>query len=111
MGKLRSATQLERLQPLLKKFIGILEMEGLPSASQEPRPRIYLDRSSIWLGMTSLLEFLEGPAFEEGILEPYPIFVDTVLNHISGDSPEFSLAVNCLKELFKTLGMVTIVVL
>ncbi|AEE29498.2 P-loop containing nucleoside triphosphate hydrolases superfamily protein [Arabidopsis thaliana] len=105
MGKLRSATQLERLQPLLKKFIGILEMEGLPSASQEPRPRIYLDRSSIWLGMTSLLEFLEGPAFEEGILEPYPIFVDTVLNHISGDSPEFSLAVNCLKELFKTLGM------
>ncbi|ESQ35132.1 hypothetical protein EUTSA_v10006526mg [Eutrema salsugineum] len=105
MGKLRSATQLERIQPLLKKFIGILEMEGLPSASQEPRPRIYLDRSSIWLGMTSLLEFLEGPAFEEGILEPYPIFVDTVLNHISGDSPEFSLAVNCLKELFKTLGM------
>ncbi|KFK43885.1 hypothetical protein AALP_AA1G186300 [Arabis alpina] len=104
MGKLRSATQLERLQPLLKKFVGILEMEGLPSASQEPRPRIYLDRSSIWLGMTSLLEFLEGPAFEEGILEPYPIFVDTVLNHISGDSPEFSLAVNCLKELFKTLG-------
>ncbi|XP_010462744.1 PREDICTED: uncharacterized protein LOC104743346 [Camelina sativa] len=104
MGKLRSATQLERFQPLLKKFIGILEMEGLPSASQEPRPRIYLDRSSIWLGMTSLLEFLEGPAFEEGILEPYPIFVDTVLNHISGDSPEFSLAVNCLKELFKTLG-------
>ncbi|KAF8114235.1 hypothetical protein N665_0039s0003 [Sinapis alba] len=104
MGKLRSATQLERLQPLLKKFIGILEMEGLPSASQDPRPRINLDRSSIWLGMTSLLEFLEGPAFEEGILEPYPIFVDTVLNHISGDSPEFSLAVNCLKELFKTLG-------
>ncbi|KAL0799672.1 hypothetical protein Bca101_054847 [Brassica carinata] len=105
MGKLRSATQLERLQPLLKKFIGILEMEGMPSASQDPRPRINLDRSSIWLGMTSLLEFLEGPAFEEGILEPYPIFVDTVLNHISGDSPEFSLAVNCLKELFKTLGM------
>ncbi|KAF3494619.1 hypothetical protein DY000_02057545 [Brassica cretica] len=105
MGKLRSATQLERLQPLLKKFIGILEMEGLPSSSQDPRPRINLDRSSIWLGMTSLLEFLEGPAFEEGILEPYPIFVDTVLNHISGDSPEFSLAVNCLKELFKTLGM------
>ncbi|XP_018459760.2 helicase SEN1 isoform X1 [Raphanus sativus] len=104
MGKLRSATQLERLQPLLKKFIGILEMEGLPSSSQDPRPRINLDRSSIWLGMTSLLEFLEGPAFEEGILEPYPIFVDTVLNHISGDSPEFSLAVNCLKELFKTLG-------
>lgn len=27
-----------------------------------------------------------------------------MLNHISGDSPEFSLAVNCLKELFKTLG-------
>lgn len=104
MGKLRSATQLERLQPLLKKFIGILEIEGMPSSSQDPRPRISLDRSSIWLGMTSLLEFLEGPAFEEGILEPYPIFVDTVLNHISGDSPEFSLAVNCLKELFKTLG-------
>ena len=50
----RSATQLERLQPLLKKFIGILEIEGMPSSSQDPRPRISLDRSSIWLGMTSL---------------------------------------------------------
>lgn len=50
------------------------------------------------------LEFLEPPALEEGILENYPIFFDIVLNHISGDSPEFSHAVSCLRELFKMLG-------
>ncbi|XP_019057963.1 PREDICTED: uncharacterized protein LOC104812332 isoform X2 [Tarenaya hassleriana] len=102
INNFRSATHLESFQPLLKKFIGILEMEGLPSGSQEPR--VNLDRSSIWFGMTTLLEFLEAPACEEGILEPYPFFVDTVLNHINGDSSDFSLAVRCLKELFKTLG-------
>lgn len=50
------------------------------------------------------LEFVEPPALEEGILERYPIFFDIVLNHVSGDSPEFSHAVICLRELFKMLG-------
>ncbi|XVE91125.1 hypothetical protein DITRI_Ditri20bG0129600 [Diplodiscus trichospermus] len=104
MGKLRRATDLEPLQPLLKKFIGFLENEVLPSTLETSRPRVQLDRLPIWLGMTSLLEFLEPPAFEEGILERYPIFFDIVLNHISGDSAEFSHAVNCLRELFKMLG-------
>ncbi|KAK8514255.1 hypothetical protein V6N13_063157 [Hibiscus sabdariffa] len=103
MGKMRRATDLEPLQPLLKNFIGFLENEVLPSP-ETSRPRALLDRLPIWLGMTSLLEFLEPPAFEEGILERYPIFLDIVLNHISGDSPEFSHAVSCLRELFKMLG-------
>ncbi|KAL5758782.1 hypothetical protein ACOSP7_021393 [Xanthoceras sorbifolium] len=104
MGKLRRATDLEPLQPLLKKFIGFLETEVLPSTFKTSRPRSQLERLPIWLGITSLLEFLEPPALEEGILENYPIFFDIVLNHISGDSPEFSHAVSCLRELFKMLG-------
>uniref|UniRef100_A0A2P2M1D1 Uncharacterized protein LOC105646246 n=2 Tax=Rhizophora mucronata TaxID=61149 RepID=A0A2P2M1D1_RHIMU len=104
MDKLSRATDLEPLQPLLSKFVGFLETEVLPLASNSARPRVKLERLSIWLGFTSLFEFLEPPAFEEGILERYPIFFDIVLNHISGDSAEFSHAVSCLKELFKLLG-------
>jgi hypothetical protein len=47
---------------------------------------------------------LDPPAFEEGILENYPFFLDIVLNHISGDSLEFSHAVTCLRILFEMLG-------
>ncbi|XP_037493472.1 uncharacterized protein LOC105646246 isoform X2 [Jatropha curcas] len=104
MEKLRRAADMEPLQPLLNKFIGFLETEALPSVSKTSRPRAQMERLSIWLGFTSLLEFLEPPVFEEGILERYPIFFDIVLNHISGDSAEFSHAVSCLKELFKMLG-------
>ncbi|KAG8653205.1 hypothetical protein MANES_06G179400v8 [Manihot esculenta] len=104
MEKLRRAADMEPLQPLLNKFIGFLETEALPSATKTSRPRAQLERLSIWLGITSLIEFLEPHAFEEGILERYPIFFDIVLNHISGDSAEFSHAVSCLKELFKMLG-------
>ncbi|XP_038897395.1 uncharacterized protein LOC120085485 isoform X2 [Benincasa hispida] len=104
MGKLRMATDLEPLQPLLKKFITFLETEVLPSTSQMIRPRVQLDRLSVWLGIKSLLGFLEPPAFEEGILERYPIFLDIVLNHISSDSLEFSHAVTCLRLLFEMLG-------
>lgn len=50
------------------------------------------------------LGFLEPPAFEEGILERYPIFLSIVLNQISDDSGEFSYAVNCLRLLFEMLG-------
>ncbi|KAM7260372.1 hypothetical protein ACFE04_016113 [Oxalis oulophora] len=104
MGKLRKATDLEPLQPLLKRFIGFLETEVSPSTSMTSRPRSHLERLPVWLGITSLLEFLDPPAFEEGILERYPIFFDIVLNHVSGDSAEFSHAVTCLRELFKILG-------
>ncbi|EXC33624.1 hypothetical protein L484_013821 [Morus notabilis] len=103
MGKLRRATDLEPLQPLIKKFIGFLEAEVLPSATKTSRPRAELDRVSIWLGIKSLLGFLEAPAFEEGILEQYPIFFDIVLNHISSDSIDFSYAVACLRLLFEML--------
>ncbi|KAM0959526.1 hypothetical protein ACFX15_024098 [Malus domestica] len=104
MGKLRRATDLEPLQPILKKFIGFLETEVLPSTLKTSRPRVQLERISIWVGIKSLLGFLEPPAFEEGILERYPIFLDIVLNHISGDSSEFSHAVSCLRILFEMLG-------
>ncbi|XP_031256135.1 uncharacterized protein LOC116114119 isoform X4 [Pistacia vera] len=104
VGKLRRATDLEPLQPLLKKFVGFLETEVLPSTVKTSRPRAQLERLPIWLGITSLLEFLEPPALEEGILERYPIFFDIVLNYVGGDSPEFSHAVICLRELFKMLG-------
>ncbi|WCJ37161.1 P-loop containing nucleoside triphosphate hydrolases superfamily protein [Euphorbia peplus] len=104
MDKLRRAAEMEPLQPLLNKFVGFLEADALPSASNTSRPRVQLERTSIWLGITSLLEFLEPPVFEEAMLERYPIFLDIVLNHISGDSAEFSHAVSCLKELFKMLG-------
>lgn len=56
MEKLRGATDLEPLQPLLKKFIGFLETEILPSASKTSRPRAQMERLSIWLGITSLYE-------------------------------------------------------
>lgn len=50
----RRATDLEPLQPLIKKFIGFLEAEVLPSATKTSRPRAELDRVSIWLGIKSL---------------------------------------------------------
>ncbi|KAL7180670.1 hypothetical protein ACSBR1_043789 [Camellia fascicularis] len=103
-GKLRRATDLEPLQPLLKKCIGFLETEALPSTVDTSRPRVQLDRITVWLGIKALLGFLEPPAFEEGILERYPVFLSIVLNHISDDSFEFSYAVNCLRLLFEMLG-------
>ncbi|KAJ7962656.1 p-loop nucleoside triphosphate hydrolase superfamily protein [Quillaja saponaria] len=104
MGKLRRAADLEPLQPLLKKFIDFLETEALPSTVKTLMPKAQLDRATLWIGIKSLLGFLEPPAFEEGILEHYPIFLDIVLNHISGDSLEFSHAVTCLRLLFQMLG-------
>ena len=47
---------------------------------------------------------MDSPAFEEGLLEHYPFFLDIVLNHISSDSVEFSHAVTCLKLVFEMLG-------
>ncbi|RZB62240.1 Helicase SEN1 isoform B [Glycine soja] len=104
MGKLRRATDLEPLQPLLKKFISCLEADALPVTLETSTSRTQLDRVSLWIGIKSLLGFLDPSTFEEGILERYPFFVDIVLNHISGDSLEFSHAVTCLRLLFEMLG-------
>lgn len=104
MGKLRRAADLEPLQPLLKKCISLLETEVLPSTSEASRPRVQLERLTVWLGIKSLLGFLEPPAFEEGILERYPIFLSIVLNHVSDDTLDFTYAINCLRLLFEMLG-------
>ncbi|XP_051129452.1 uncharacterized protein LOC127250300 isoform X2 [Andrographis paniculata] len=104
MGKLRKSTDLDPLQHLLKKWISILEPEGMLSVTETPRPRVNVDRLTVWLGMKALVGFLEPPAFEEGVLDRYPIFLSIVLNHISDDSLEFSHAVNCLRLLFEKLG-------
>lgn len=104
MGRLRRATDLEPLQPLLKKFIAYLEAETLPSAMEISTPQPQPDRASLWIGFKSLLSFMDSPAFEEGLLERYPFFLDIVLNHISSDSVEFSHAVTCLRLLFEMLG-------
>lgn len=50
------------------------------------------------------LGYLEPLAFEEGILERYPIFLSIVLNHVSDDTLEFTYAINCLRLLFEMLG-------
>ncbi|GAB2293091.1 hypothetical protein Dimus_038244 [Dionaea muscipula] len=104
MEKIRSAEDLEALQPLLAKYIGFLATELMPSSSEVPRPRVQLDRLTIWMGIKALLGFLDPPALEEGMLEPYPVILNLVLDHISDESPEFSHAVNCMRELLEILG-------
>ncbi|KAH9621750.1 hypothetical protein KSS87_008585 [Heliosperma pusillum] len=104
MGKMGSATELEPLQPLLKRCIAFLSGEVMQSSSEFSRPRVQMERMTVWLGLKALLSFLEPPALEEGILEPYPVFLNFVLDHISDDSPEFSHAVNCMRLLFEILG-------
>ncbi|CAL5082162.1 unnamed protein product [Urochloa decumbens] len=104
MGKLRRAVDLEPLQPLMQKYINFLEAEVLPSTSERSRPRVQLRRADIWLGFKSLLGFLEAPAFEDGVLEKYPVFLNIVLNHVSDDTSDLSCAVSCLKASFEMLG-------
>uniref|UniRef100_M8BTR5 Helicase SEN1 n=1 Tax=Aegilops tauschii TaxID=37682 RepID=M8BTR5_AEGTA len=103
MGKLRKAVDLEPLQPLLQKYINFLDAEVLPSTPESSRPRVQLQRADVWLGFKSLLGFLEAPAFEDGILEKYPIFLNIVLNHVSDDGFDLSCAVSCLKASFEML--------
>jgi hypothetical protein len=50
------------------------------------------------------LGFLEAPAFEDGVLEKYPVFLNIVLNHVSDDTSDLSCAVSCLKASFEMLG-------
>ncbi|VFQ65565.1 unnamed protein product [Cuscuta campestris] len=104
MSRLRQSADLDPLQPLLKRYINFLDSEVSSTASLASRPRVHLERLTVWLGIKALLGFLEPPAFEEGILDRYPIFLSLVLNHISDDSPEFSYAVNSLRLLFEMLG-------
>nr|CAB3457460.1 unnamed protein product [Digitaria exilis] len=104
MGKLRRAVELEPLQPLMQKYISFLEAEVLPSTSEHSRPRVQLKRTDIWLGFKSFLGFLEAPAFEDGVLEKYPVFLNIVLNHVSDDTSDLSCAVSCLKASFEMLG-------
>ncbi|GMH14139.1 hypothetical protein Nepgr_015980 [Nepenthes gracilis] len=104
MEKLGYAADMEPLQPLLGKYIGFLATELMPSNSEISRPRVQLDRMTVWLGTKALLGFLKPAALEEGILEPYPVFLNLVLEHISDDSPEFSHAVNCMRQLLEILG-------
>ncbi|KAL6996090.1 hypothetical protein U1Q18_006227 [Sarracenia purpurea var. burkii] len=84
----RRATDLEPLQPLLKKCIGFLETEVFPSTVETSRPRVQLERVTIWLGIKALLGFLEPPAFEEGILERYPIFLSISLEALQDGEHE-----------------------
>lgn len=103
LGEIRETTDLEPIQPLLKKFIHFLN--NSPPNREISRPRIQYDRESVWLGIKSLIGFLEPPAFEEGIIERYPIFLSIVLNHVSDDSTkDFAHAVDILKLLFEILG-------
>ncbi|KAL8136950.1 hypothetical protein V2J09_002951 [Rumex salicifolius] len=106
MEKVRCGVELEPLQPLLKKYISFLATEVNPtqSSSEYARPRLELDRMTAWIGIKALLGFLEPAALEEGILEKYPVFLNFILDHISDDSPEFSHAVNCMRQLFEILG-------
>ncbi|KAJ1700232.1 hypothetical protein LUZ63_000011 [Rhynchospora breviuscula] len=104
MGKFRLASDLEPLQPLLKKWISFLETDVPPTDNEALRPRVQLKRADVWLGIKSLLGFLDGPAFEDGILERYPVFLNIILNHVSDDTSDFSYAVSCLKASFEMLG-------
>ncbi|KAH9305768.1 hypothetical protein KI387_010172, partial [Taxus chinensis] len=103
LGKLRNASELEPIQPLLNKCIHFLD--NSLSDNITLRPRIQYEREPVWLGIKSLIGFLESSAFEEGIVERYPIFLSVVLNHVSDDSTkDFAHAVDCLRLLFEVLG-------
>lgn len=50
----RREVDLAPLQPLLRKFVGFLETEVIPSNLESSRPRLQLDRVTVWLGIKSL---------------------------------------------------------
>lgn len=49
----RKATDLEPLHPLLKKCISVLETE-VPLTAERSRPRMQLERATVWLGFMAL---------------------------------------------------------
>ncbi|KAI5072739.1 hypothetical protein GOP47_0013117 [Adiantum capillus-veneris] len=126
-GKLRTAGDLEPIQPVLQKHMHYLEFDLFDSkkaingkassdvdsrATEEPlsssvakgRPRAQCTRESLWIGLKTLLGMLEPAAFEEGVVERYPVFLSIVLNHASEASPVFWNALHCLKLLLDVLG-------
>lgn len=50
----RKSMDLEPLQPLLKKRIGFLETDMVPLVAEASRPRVQLERISVWLGIKAL---------------------------------------------------------
>ena len=52
----REASELEGLHPLLQRYIGFLETEVVPSTTKSNRPRVELERTTIWHGIKSLYE-------------------------------------------------------
>lgn len=50
----RRSIDLDPLQHLLKKCITFLETEIIPPASETSRPRVQLDRITVWLGIKAL---------------------------------------------------------
>ncbi|MCO5611008.1 hypothetical protein L7F22_065256 [Adiantum nelumboides] len=126
-GKLRTAVDLEPIQPVLQKHMQYLEFDLFDSkkpfsgkssssvascAAEEPssssvaksRPRAQCTRESLWIGLKTLLGMLEPATFEEGVVERYPFFLSIVLNHASEASPVFWNALHCLKLLLDVLG-------
>lgn len=45
---------MEPLQPLLRNYIGILETEGLPLTPDTLRPRMQLEKLTVWSGVKTL---------------------------------------------------------
>uniref|UniRef100_A0A803KQM3 Uncharacterized protein n=1 Tax=Chenopodium quinoa TaxID=63459 RepID=A0A803KQM3_CHEQI len=67
LGKLRSAAELEPLQPFLKRCIGFLTGDEMQPTSENSRPRVHMDHITIWLGLKALysLESLHDGEFEK----------------------------------------------
>lgn len=54
MSKLRQSADLDALQPLLKKYISYLAADVLQLSMPNLRPRVELDRATVWLGIKAL---------------------------------------------------------
>lgn len=50
----RRATDLDPMQPLLRKYIGFLEAEVSPAISDMLRPRMLLESINVWNGFKTL---------------------------------------------------------
>ncbi|KAK1275909.1 putative helicase MAGATAMA 3 [Acorus gramineus] len=77
MGNLRRAKDLEPLQPLLKRCIGILEADVMPPTLETSRPRLHLERVDAWLGIKTLMQAMAKDH----------IFIECDAEHIIGGPP------------------------
>ncbi|CAM6095945.1 unnamed protein product [Calypogeia fissa] len=98
--------EMESIQPMLGMCMNCLEYDSFDSTlyAKHGRPRASFTREALWIGLTTLLNLLEPPAFLKGVMEKYPTFVSIVLNHISEVTPVFWNALRCLKLLLQVLG-------